>query len=1015
MAQQTIVIEVPGTPISELETTSSVAAKDVLPIVQDGETKKVPLEQVADLVKTGLGSAAFKKASDFATPTALNNVAQASQIRDDAQNERIDNVEFGLASMANGSDKSFATYAEMLAYVPPEANVSVRNNDPDPTLRGTYIWNGTSYSRGYDPLDFVEAGVKKSLSYTDQQVGALFEPNLNIFDKTKVEIGKYYLWETGQKGTASNVYAAAGPYPIDAEVEFQVPANYGQQICFYRADMTFISGLKNVVSTHKFVTPPETAYICLTVDVALLDTFMLCKSSEYPASYVPYLLKKDNLVVNTDQIPNLMSKVGNELGVTYINIIDPSKFIHDYYVDWQSGTIGQVSGYVAAGPYLIKPETEYQTSANFVQQFSFHRADGVYISGMATASPTHKFITPADAQFIKITIPVDQIDTLVVAESNLFPDTYLPFGSKKIEGLVVDSNKMKTTEIWVSADLNDADLKVQFRGNNAIQLALDSITDASASNRYIIRVKQGIYKITKATEFLGYRGYPAMILTKDHVDIVGQGEHNTIVSAELPYNDSDIGPSIDGSTYERERYQTVYDYSDDSELKDITFLAKNLRYTIHIDNPNGANKTRKFENVGFIFKGNKGSLTAMGCGTSTGERTYIVGGRSFSDSNVPFASHNNTKFDIPSFWSFRGHNFTALTSKFFAYMQNDGSLLLDQLELIGCSFGGTAYQIGYVDVWLTGNTGRDSFNHAEWQITGYGNEPFLFNNSVMDGLSLRFKSNDKGPNVTIRIDKTSSAYPILIKNNQSNTDTSLYTDNREYIDGYIAQDGSVDLPALAFGCLDLSETAYLYDNKVNYTSLAKRLGDCTNSNKVLRINVNGVTNTVTFNKNYRSMTNAQIVAEINSQLSNAVADLYVYGSDYYPKITDVTESVYHQDVKKDNEVIYAAQTFIPKGSLVTKFAGTVKLANGNDKIFGVALDDIPVMKVTDEGVKKGQGRVLKRGYIFTNPAFRHYVRCDAPDTTVIGTRFKVVNGQLVTDPNGTISVDIDDAVVSINC
>ncbi len=46
MAQQTIVIEVPGTPISELEPTSSVSPNDVLPVVQGDQTKKAPLEQV---------------------------------------------------------------------------------------------------------------------------------------------------------------------------------------------------------------------------------------------------------------------------------------------------------------------------------------------------------------------------------------------------------------------------------------------------------------------------------------------------------------------------------------------------------------------------------------------------------------------------------------------------------------------------------------------------------------------------------------------------------------------------------------------------------------------------------------------------------------------------------------------------------------------------------------------------------------------------------------------------------
>ncbi len=40
MAQKTIVIEVPGTPISELDPTSSVTAEDVLPLFKKAKPKK---------------------------------------------------------------------------------------------------------------------------------------------------------------------------------------------------------------------------------------------------------------------------------------------------------------------------------------------------------------------------------------------------------------------------------------------------------------------------------------------------------------------------------------------------------------------------------------------------------------------------------------------------------------------------------------------------------------------------------------------------------------------------------------------------------------------------------------------------------------------------------------------------------------------------------------------------------------------------------------------------------------
>ena len=59
MAQQ-IVIEVPGTKISELERTSSVSRTDVTPVVQNDETKQAEIGQIADFVKSELGSAALK-------------------------------------------------------------------------------------------------------------------------------------------------------------------------------------------------------------------------------------------------------------------------------------------------------------------------------------------------------------------------------------------------------------------------------------------------------------------------------------------------------------------------------------------------------------------------------------------------------------------------------------------------------------------------------------------------------------------------------------------------------------------------------------------------------------------------------------------------------------------------------------------------------------------------------------------------------------------------------------------
>ena len=139
-------------------------------------------------------------------------------------------------------------------------------------------------------------------------------------------------------------------------------------------------------------------------------------------------------------------------------------------------------------------------------------------------------------------------------------------------------NQTVINKITVSADVNDSDINVKFKGKNAIQQAIDSITDASSTNRYQIIVKQGLYKVDKASDFIGYRGYPSMIYPKDYVDIIGQGKERTVVWAELPYDDAAIGASIDGNTYPREKYQTLYNAARDMTISDITFVGKNLRY-----------------------------------------------------------------------------------------------------------------------------------------------------------------------------------------------------------------------------------------------------------------------------------------------------------------------------------------------------------------------------------------------------------------------------------------------------
>ena len=831
------------------------------------------------------------------------------------------------------------------------------------------------------------------------------KPIINIADLSKAKKGKYYNYGTGNLDDIDDIYTALGLYQIEPNTEYKVPSTYTDQTAFFDSNMQFVGGLPEVYSKgYKFTTPTNARYIGLTVKTWDVDKFMLAKASEYPSTFKPYAVEMQLLTVNKNQINGLVTEivsvVNNTLPLIKPNIVDKTKVKNGFYANYQNGNEPALDGHVVMGAYPVEPNTDYRISSWQTDQIAFYDANNKFVGGIAQVDAnTHTFTTPNNAVFIKITVKTTQVNDLVLAKVTDWEGETAEYGVQ-IKGLSVE--KPKVTVITASPDLNSTS---QFKGKNCVQLALDSITDASEQNRYVIKVAKGLAKITQANEFIGYRGYPCMICPKDWVDIVGEGIGETILWAELPYDDAQIGASIDGNTYPRDKYQAIYNYSGNSTISDLTIVCKNLRYTNHQDDGRGANKSRTYENVEMIFKGNKGYLKAWGCGDHTGESTTVIGGISHSDSGDVFAVHNNIRFDDSSSWDFKDHTFTSMGSKIAIELQNDGSLLKDKFNIVGCSFGGMSYIINYVDVWLSGNTtqGNDTFDHAEWRLTGHSNEPFLFNNNVANGLALRVKSKSTGASSTVRFDKSSSAFDLLVKNKRVNADTSL-SYKYDFVDSYLVKDGSNGLSGQAIGGVDLSDVNYWYDSGVNYTSLAKRLGNLSSSAKSLKIVVDGVTSTVNFNKDYSAMSNAQILAEINAQLTNATADLYNYGREYYPQMPDVSELCYNNTT-----------TYIAKGSVVTKQGGFIKLANGNDDVFGVTLEDIPVMQTASDGEIKGSGLVLKRGYILTDKSKAHFVLADN-QSLAVGTRFAVSNGQLVTDVNGKkISMDIDAGVVSINC
>lgn len=534
------------------------------------------------------------------------------------------------------------------------------------------------------------------------------------------------------------------------------------------------------------------------------------------------------------------------------------------------------------------------------------------------------------------------------------------------------ADKKTLTEINVSKEVG---------GNNAIQNALDLITDNSPNKRYQINVANGIYEVFNASQFLGNPTYPAMVFPKDHIDIVGDSKSSTIVSAELPYLDA----SID-SVLARNKFQTIYNWANDVLIKNITFIGKNLRYVLHQDNQGEANGTRSYENCDFIFKGNKGNTRALGIGSYSGSKTFVIGGKSVSPARSSFSIHNNKSFIKPSLWSFKNHSFvngSGTTDYSCIIASNSGSMQDCTLEFIGCTFNQSKLFV-YEEYWLYQANLNDCFNHANFKITGYGNEPTFFQNTVV-GKSLMIKSLSTGLNSKVRVDIASTAYSSIFAN-PYNYYGNLGNPDRQIVDKYITQDGAPSTSGYAIGAKSIFEGTY-YNGVVSEDTLGKRLGDCSTVNKLLKVTIDGTLYTITFDKNYLAVSNASIIAEINAVIGGVgIASEYNVGADYYAEFTDVLNICTNA----------SASAFIPKGTLVTRKNNRISVCGENDALFGLLIDDCSPYRLDSEGVNYGKGRVVNNCYVTIESG-----KVQSVNNSGVGSKYKIVSGAFVADANGS--------------
>ena len=556
-----------------------------------------------------------------------------------------------------------------------------------------------------------------------------------------------------------------------------------------------------------------------------------------------------------------------------------------------------------------------------------------------------EFVCPVDVEYFGFYIGPSN----VLGSGNLLLELYNEIDSTiepKIKAMSTDiakkQDKIDRHTINVSFDGTSASGRtIDFSGLTAIKDALDSITDASETNRYTIHI-EGVFRFTDPQTALMYGGneYSA-ILMKDYVDIEGDGPGRSIIIMDFPAN----ATFHSGKTYAD--YQPIY-LRRGHKVSGLKFIGRNCRYAFHIEtdgSQNVYNKEITVQNCDVIYLGHpdyNGSYRGVfGIGVSSGQTLNFINCnmQSFDDKAV-FSVHTPLlTFDRIVRINLKGCQFNNLIN--FGLYQYENNMIV---TIDDCIFNGTfipriVYDLNrgsaiakngnYINVLLQGNKLNALY---ECDSSDFNKELEL------KGAVLRIKSLSNGATSIVRFDETTSGFLAIVGNGQNTSyDKTIYGWDTNF--GYVYRDGGANISGQAFGTIDVDE------NASNNTSLGKKLGDCITTNKVLKVTIDGTEYTITFNENYTSQPNSYVLGKINDVIGSVgLADVFSPAILYYPQINGL------------KNVLCVDENSILKGmGVVLTRLGYRRAKNSDGYIDGIALENI---------AENQYGRIITSGYIY---------------------------------------------------
>ena len=509
------------------------------------------------------------------------------------------------------------------------------------------------------------------------------------------------------------------------------------------------------------------------------------------------------------------------------------------------------------------------------------------------------------------------------------------------------------------------------QGVTAIQSAIAAITDSSATKQYVVRL-HGEFTATQDSDFSSFnsvmdeKSVIAVKASQSYITIQGDGIDKTIVHGALPDN---LGSSY---AYNLRTLATIN--GDHITIKDLTLSHDNGRYVVHTYGA-PANAVHTFDNIRLICPKNTGDALSVwtskcpyGAGFQNGNYVEFKNGIIESESSM-FLCHDNTGMTIPFTLRFDSVKFIKKgVDKVLGNLSFIGSNCKSVIELNNIIGGYGAINLAcksssFVDdgcIEVKGNIGDKSHISPIRQA------------SVSD--QLRIDVDDTAAAHAITFDTTSSAFSAIIGSNTKAGCVDRF--GIRHYGGFIAKEGAIGFKAWCMGL------------KPVYSSNGLRaLGDCSSTNKTLGLVIDGDAYSITLDLDYSSMTNTDILADINTKLATlaipCTASFYSYGMEFcFSEADNVIE------------MKNVGASPITCGHIVKRVGYGFDLCTSNADVLGVLLDDVKV---------GGMGRVMIRGFM-GRYLTRYYI---------LPKGFNTDNGRYGCSAQGTLTADANGKFLAV--